>query len=366
MGKKILLICSASIDVMNFRRGLIEALKRENYEISVIAFDELRRADIEALGVRFFCVADKNRGLNPFRILSLKGKYAKIVREVKPDVVFTFALKPNTFGVAAAKKAGVENIYSMVEGAGDVFINNSLKWKIIRKVVCALYKRSFRYSKKVFFLNEDDKAEFISRKLVKPTQCEIVHGIGVDLERFAFSPITNDRTFLMVARMLKTKGVMEYCQAARLVKRKYPDATFNYLGAEGTVKVADIQEYIDDGSVCYLGTTTDVRPYLNDCTAMILPSSYREGLPMSIMEAEATGRVIITTDNVGCRDTVKDGYNGFLVEVHDVEKTAERAIWLIEHFEETVRMGENSRTFAQEHFDKEKINRQLLETIRGN
>lgn len=362
--KKILLICGTSQTVLNFRVGLIRALQAEDIEVSVITLDSVFKKEIVALNVDFYCVEDKNRSLNPFKILSLKNKYCKIVKEVKPDIVFTFMLKPNTFGVLAAKKAGVKNIYSMVEGAGDVFINNGLKWKLVRKVVCSLYKKAFRNSKKVFFLNNDDKTEFIQRKLVKPEQCEVVHGIGVDLEKFSYKSIKSHKTFLMVARMLKTKGVYEYCKCARIVKQKYPDAVFNYLGAEGTVTLADIKEYIDDGSINYLGTTTDVRPYYEDCCAYVLPS-YREGMPVSIMEAEATGRAIIATDVNGCRDTVCVGENGFLVPRGDYKQMAEKAIWCIEHSKEVEQMGKNARLFAEENFEKKKINARLIEIIAG-
>lgn len=353
--KKILLITPTSGQVIGFRAKLIETLQQNGYEVSVLTFDREREQEIESKNIKFYCVEDKNRSLNPFKILSLKNKYCKIIKEVKPDIVFTFMLKPNTFGVLAAKKAGVKDIYSMVEGAGDVFINNGLKWKVIRKVVCGLYKKAFKNSKKVFFLNNDDKAEFVQRKLVKKEQCEIIHGIGVDLEKFAYKPIKNYKTFLMVARMLKTKGVYEYCKCARIVKQKYPDAVFNYLGAEGTVTLADIKEYIDDGSINYLGTTTDVRPYLEDALLLLL-SSYREGMPMSIMEAEAVGRGIITSNGVGCRDTVVDGYNGFIVPRGDYEQMAEKVIWCIEHPEEAEQMGKNARVFAEENFDEKKIN----------
>ncbi len=247
---KIALITPTSGQVIGFRAKLIETLQQNGYGVSVLTFDKEHKQEIESRNIKFYCVEDKNRSLNPFKVLSLKNKYCKIIKETKPDTVFTFMLKPNTFGVLAAKKAGIKNIYSMVEGAGDVFVNNGLKWKIIRKVVCVLYKKAFRNSKKVFFLNNDDKTEFIQRKLVKPEQCEVVHGIGIDLEKFAYKTIKNHKTFLMVARMLKTKGVYEYCKCARIVKQKYPDAVFNYLGAEGTVTLADIKEYIDDGS-CY-------------------------------------------------------------------------------------------------------------------
>ena len=140
-----------------------------------------------------------------------------MIREICPDIVVTFMLKPNTFGVLAAKKAGVKSIYSMVEGAGDVFINGGLKWKAIRAVVCGLYRRAFRHSRKVFFLNNDDKAEFIQKRLVTSEQCEVIHGIGVDLDKFAYRPMKNRQTFLMVARMLRTKGVFEYCECAKSV-----------------------------------------------------------------------------------------------------------------------------------------------------
>lgn len=360
--KKILLICSTSASVIGFRKALIEKLQSKDFSVSVIAFDKRYKDDIESRGIKFFCINDQNRGVNPLKVLTLIERYKKIIEDISPNIVFTFMLKPNTFGVLAAKKAGVKNIYSMVEGAGDVFINNTLKWKLVRFVVCRLYKKAFRNVRKVFFLNEDDKREFINRGLVQSGQCEIIHGIGVDLERFTYRPIKNRRTFLMVARMLKTKGIYEYCECARLVRKKYPDAVFNYLGAEGNVKVADIQGYIDDGSIRYLGTTNDVRPYLEECTAFILPS-YREGLPMSIMEAEASGRAIITSDNVGCRDTVREGYNGFLVEKGNAQGLAEKAIWCIEHPEETEQMGRNSRTFAEEHFDQEKINEKIVSIL---
>lgn len=361
--KKILLICISSQSVINFRRNLILRLQKEEFEVSVVAFDSKYESSITELGVDFYCVEDNNRSTNPLKILSLQKKYENIIEKVQPDYVFTFMMKPNIFGVLAARNKGIKNIFSMVEGAGDVFINDSLKWKAIRFVVCEMYKKAFKHSKTVFFLNNDDKDEFIKMGLVKTEQCEIVHGIGVDLEHFAYKPLKNNKTFLMIARMLKTKGIMEYCKCARTVKKKYPDAVFNYLGAEGTVTLADIQEYIDDGSINYLGTTTDVRPYLEECAAFVLPSSYREGLPMSIMEAEAVGRTIITYDNVGCRDTVEDGYNGFLLSRGDVRSMAEKCIYLIENAEVTERMGENSRKFAEERFDQNEINKKICNII---
>ena len=359
---KYLLICNTSQNVITFRVALIKRLMQEGL-VTVIAGDDEYAEEIRSIGVTFYCVEQNNRSLNLSKSLKYKKQITEIASDEKPDCVLTFQLKPNTFGVAAAHKAGVKNIVSMVEGAGDVFINRGLKWAILRKLVCFLYKKFFRYCKRVIFLNRDDQTEFVGRRLVKEEQCALLPGIGVNLDRFAFKPLKNQRTFLMVARMLKTKGIYEYCECARIVKRKYPDAVFDYLGAESNVTLADIREYLDDGSVNYLGVAKDVRPYLENCTIFMLPSSYREGVPMSIMEAEAVGRAVITSDNIGCKETVKDGYNGFLVPKGDAEIMAEKAIWCIEHPEKAEEMGRNARAFAEGKFNQRKINEKIIGEI---
>lgn len=360
--KRVLLICVSSQSVINFRKNLILRLKDEGCEVTVVAFDNEHEEAILSLGVDFYSVKDKNRSTNPLNILSLQKKYERIIEKVNPDIVFTFMLKPNIFGVLAAQKKGIENVFSMVEGAGDVFINDSLKWKLIRFVVCGLYKKAFKHSKVVFFLNNDDKSEFMERGLIKAEQCEIIHGVGVDLNRFEFKPIKNDRTFLMVARMLKTKGVLEYCECARIVKKKYPDAVFNYLGAEGTVTLADIKEYIEDGSVNYLGTVSDVRPYLEECTVNVLPS-YREGFGLVNAEAAAMGRSSITCDTIGTKETVVDRYSGFLIPPRNSQAIAKQCIYIVENFDIAKTMGENSRKLAEQKFDQNTINKQIIDVL---
>jgi glycosyltransferase involved in cell wall biosynthesis len=166
----------------------------------------------------------------------------------------------------------------------------------------------------------------------------------------------------MIARMLRTKGVFEYCEAARAVKKKYPDAEFLYLGDEGGVTVSDIQPYIDEGSIRYLGTTHDVRSYIADCAVFVLPS-YREGFPMSIMEAASVGRAILTYDSIGCKETVKDGYNGFMVERKSLQGLVDKMLYCIEHPDEVVRMGKNSREMAETAFDRRLVNRKVLDVL---
>lgn len=359
-GKKILLICLGSRTIITFRMGLIKALRANGYNVSIIAFDNEYESEIIKLGVDFYFVKSENRSLNPFGMLKLKKEYYSLIKKITPDIVFTFMLKPNIFGVRAAKKAGVQKIYSMVEGAGDAFINNSAKWKVIRFVVCKLYKGSFKYAKKVLFLNSDDSAEFLNRKLVKERQVSLVPGIGVDVNHFAYKPVKNYSTFLMIARMLNTKGVIEYCKAARIVKKDYPQAVFNYLGGEGNIKIGDIQEYIDDGSINYLGTTNDVRPFIEECSVFVLPT-YREGMPMSVMEAESIGRAILATNVPGCKDQIRD--NGFLVEKQNVNALVEKMKWFLDNPDEIVKMGKNSRKIAEEVFSDVIINAKVLNII---
>lgn len=359
---KIVFITPNSQQVIGFRAELISSLQAVGHTVATISFDDKFRAEIEKRNIEHYSVGGSNRSLNVFKMLGLKGRIKKVIKRVNPDMVFTFMLKPNIFGTRAAASAGVKKIFAMVEGGGDVFINDGLKWRVIRKVVCSMYRKSFTIPDKVFFLNNDDLNEFVARRLVKPEKCDIVHGIGVDTERFTAAPLENRRTFLMIARMLKTKGVMEYCRAARLVKQQYPDAVFNYLGGEGSVKLEDIREYLDDGSVNYLGTTNDVRPYIKECTALVLPS-YREGMPVAVMEAMATARAVIASDVNGCRDAVEDGRSGLLAPARDAQAIAEKIIWCIEHPEQTEEFGVNGRKIAEERFDCRLVNSEILGKI---
>ena len=363
--KKILLICGRTVSVINFRAGLIRALLADGYHVSVLCLNEERREEITALGVDFYCLAGNNRSTNPLRVLSLLGRYKKLIRQLSPDIVFTFQATPNMLGCLAAHRAGVKRIFAMVEGAGDVFVNEGHKWKMIRAAACFLYRRAFRHAEKVFFLNTDDIALFTGRKLVPAAHVERVFGIGVDQTVFTPQPMPEGHpaVFLMVARMVQTKGIFEYCRAAQIVRSKYPQTVFYYLGEEFTVKRSDIQPYIDAGDVRYLGYERDVRPAMTQASCLVLPS-YREGMPVTVMEAQSLGRAVIVTDVTGCRDTVKSGYNGYLVPVRDAAALAERCIYLLEHPDLFATMGRNAATFAKDHFDADKINRQILSVIK--
>lgn len=368
MNKKIVFICVTSQNVITFRLSLIKTLQKKGYEVHVICFDDKYKKEIEENSIIFHNVDGSNRGLNVFDNLRLKSKYYKIIKEINPCLVFTFMLKPNVFGVCAAKKAGVKNIYSMVEGVGDVYINNNFKWKIIRFIVNFLYKRSFKFSKNVYFLNEDDKVLFRKYKLVSEGQCILIDGIGVDSNKFAYCPIEENEKiiFLMVARLNRTKGVYEYCDASRKLKQKYSNVECWLVGQEGNVKLSDIKTYIDEGSVVYKGTTDNIYEFYKQCHICVLPS-YREGMPMSLLEAMSTGRAIITTNTKGgCRHIVQDGVNGLLVKEKDSEDLFAKMSIMINNRKMIVSCGENSRKMIDTKYNMKKINLEIMKNLESS
>lgn len=363
--KKALIIINSSQNIYNFRLPLINKLETNGYSVETVSLDDKYDELLKSIGIRNHCIISDNRSINPLKALRLKRKLYRLICNLKPDVVFTFMIKPNVFGTLAAKKAKVENIYSMVEGAGEAFIDRKgLKAKIVKKAASYLCKKAFKYPKKVFFLNDDDANEFINLGIVNKEKALVINGVGVDLEKFAFSKLDNtSSSFVMASRMLIEKGVLDYCKCAEIVKKTHPEAKFYYLGADGNITKADIQKYIDNGSIEYLGNVKDVRPYIASSLMLILPSYYREGRPMSIMEAQSIGRPVITCNSIGCKDMVIDGYNGYLIEAKDYQTLASKCCYILDNKEVAVKMGINARKFAEENYDQNVINDYILKTI---
>ena len=362
--KKILLVCTSSSSVVDFRLPLIKALLKDGYSVFLIVFDDERLPDISTLPIQIKVINASNRSTNIFETLFLTNKLKKIIKEIKPDIVFTFMLKPNIFGVQAARKAGITKIFSMVEGVGDVYTRQGFKWSIIRAIVSLLYRSSFRYSKRIIFLNEDNRQEFIQRKIVKEKKTLIVPGIGVDTEKFQYKEIKNDNIVLMISRLLSTKGIIEFCEAALIVHNKHPEINFWLVGPEGEFKKEQLSKYLSNGAVVYHGPTKDVRPYIEDCTIYVLPS-YKEGMSMSIMEAESIGRPIVTTRTSGCKDAIKEEYNGLLVDVKDINGLANKIEQLVLDKEKVRTFAANSRKLVEDKFDQRKINKEIISIIEG-
>ncbi|HYE10911.1 MAG TPA: glycosyltransferase family 4 protein, partial [Patescibacteria group bacterium] len=212
----------------------------------------------------------------------------------------------------------------------------------------------------------DDKQEFVKRGLLNEEKCILISGSGVNLEKYTPVLLPNAPVFLMIGRILRDKGIMEYIKAAREIKKKYPYVKFQLLGPfdvnPQSLKYNDIEPYISDGSVEYLGQTNDVRPFIQKCSTFVLPS-YREGTPRSTLEAMAMGRPIITTDAPGCRETVIDGVNGFLVPIKNINVLIEKMIWMIENREAAANMGQASLHICEAKYDVKKVNEDIMNAM---
>lgn len=362
MSKKITLICSRSISVVKFRKGLVKELQKNNYEITIIALDNDREKEIREWGVNFYCIPQNNRGTSPLDKVKLFKSYTKILNNIKPDVVFTFQITPNTIGALAAHLCKVKKIFSMVEGVGDVFIYNNFKWKIIRFFSLTLLKISFLNVKKVFFINNDDRDEFVSKGIINKDKTKVLPGIGVDLNYFTFKDIRNTNTFLLAARLMPAKGIIEFCKAARIVKKEYPKTTFNIIGEEFTLKKTDIQEYIDDGSIVYKGFQEDIRPFVEECYMNVLPS-YREGFGLVIAEAGAMGRASIASNTQGCKEAIIDNETGLLFKNKDYNELANKMIYAINHIDEITNMSADAYKLCKQKYDQGIVNKEILKII---
>ena len=283
-------------------------------------------------------------------------------------MVFSYFAKPVIFGTFAAVLAGVNRRVGMLEGLGYVFTDQPdgfrIKTYILKMVQVCLYHLSIPFLERLIFLNSDDQADLIESYGIKVKKVSILGGIGVNLLDYPYTVPNHDHvSFLFVGRLLAEKGVNEYISSARLVKEKYPKVKFVMLGGvdenPGGLSVKKIKQLMNNGLVIHPGNVSNVIDWINESSVFVLPS-YREGLPRSTQEAMAVGRAVITTDVPGCRETVEDGVNGFLVPRWSPDKIAEKMIYFIENPGIIEQMGLESRRIAQEKFDSSKVNEKLI------
>lgn len=357
---KFLLISPKNRTVYNFRGDLVKKIISMGYEVVVTGPDQIDVEKITALGARFVEIPMNKNGTSIVGDLRYCRNLWRLMREEKPDATLGYTIKPVVYGAIAAHLAGVKNINCMVTGGGYTFTATSLKARILGMIVRALYRVGFGSADHIIFQNPDDLEEFCTRGLSKREKCSVVNGSGVNIEKFKPAQYPAQTAFFMLSRLLKSKGVKEYLEAAQNVKKKNPTVKFYILGKyEDTMQDAVSKEYVEqlikEGVIERFDETHDVRPYYEKCSVYVLPS-YREGTPRTVLEAMAMGRPIITTDTQGCRETVKDGVNGFLVPVRDSNILAEKMELFISDSALIGKMGAKSRELAVEKFDVNKVN----------
>lgn len=365
--KKILIISAKNKTVFNFRGDLIKDMISCGNEVFVTGPNQDYIDDIMALGVKKFIevpsVKDNASIINDLKYLDL---LKKVIQEIKPDIVFSYNIKPVIYGSIAAKSKKTPHIYAMVTGLGRIYSSNSLKSRIVRVVTKFLYKKAFKTCDKIIFQNSDDVDDLVKAGYLPKEKTIIVNGSGVNMDRFRKTDIPEKPVFLMVSRIIKEKGVLEYCKAARELKKTHPEARCILLGgfdtSIGSLKSEDIKEYVDDGSIELLSEVKDPIAFYRNASVFVLPSYYREGLPRTILEAFACGRAVITTDWVGCREAVQDGINGYLVPIKNSSMLVRKMDNLCDR-DKAYAMGETAYRNCREKYEVGIINKQMREVI---
>lgn len=364
---KILIVSAKNKTVFNFRGDLVKDMIAHGNEVYVTGPSKDFLDDVMALGVkRFIEVPLVKDNTSISGDLNYLNRLKAVVREVQPDIVFSYNIKPVVYGSMAAKAGKVPHVYAMVTGLGRVYASGGVKTKVLRMITKFLYKNAFKVCDKVMFQNGDDVRELVSDGYLPESKTVIVNGSGVNMERFRKTQLPEKPVFLMVSRIIREKGVLEYCEAARKLKETHPDARCILLGgfdtSIGALKREDIQGYIDDGSIELPGEVKDPVKFYESASVFVLPSYYREGLPRTILEAMACGRPIITTDWTGCREPIEDGVNGFLVPIKDSEALAEKMAVLCDP-EKAREMGDAAYEACRLKYEVSIVNQQMRETI---
>ena len=366
----LLILASSAPSLVNFRGPLIRTLLAAGHRVSVGApdVDAETRTAIEALGAEVHETPLSRNGTGVLGDISYLRSLTKLIRTVRPDGVLTYTIKPNVWGAFAAAKCDVPST-SMVTGLGFAFVGEGGAWKtrVARWVARRLYRAATSRNRRVIFQNPDDRDDFIAAGcLADPRKVAIVDGSGVDLDHYAPAPQVKAPVFLMIARLLRSKGVSEYIEAARRVRSLHPEARFLLVGPHDggpdAIDPAEIDRAVAEGAIEWLGPLDDVRPAMAQAAVYVLPS-YREGTPRSVLEAMAMGRAIITTDVPGCRETIRDGIEGFLVPPRESSRLAEAMVQFVQAPELPSAMGMRALIRVGEKYAVQRVNEQMMAVL---
>ncbi|MEO8870259.1 MAG: glycosyltransferase family 4 protein [Granulicella sp.] len=366
----VLLVASFAESIINFRGPLIESLLAAGCKVHVaapgLAIGTPIQVSLVALGVVTHDIHLRRVGTNPLADFALTVSLWRLMRDIRPETMLAYTIKPVIYGSLAAWLAGVPRRFALVTGLGYAFTGG--RRSFLTRLIRRLYAFALGKTQKVFFQNPDDEALFRQLGILASyTPSVVVHGSGVDVSAFVAQPARQQPLkFLMIARLLGDKGVREYAEAARLVRQRCPHVRFDLVGwideNPDAITRSELNNWIDESTIEFLGKLSDVRPAIAEASVYVLPS-YREGTPRTVLEAMAMGRPIITTDAPGCRETVIDGENGFLVPVKSVDALVAAMVCFIEQPELLAPMGKRSREIAEDKYDVHKVNAVMLQEM---
>ncbi len=365
---KLMILGSFAESLINFRGPLITALIKLGHEVIVCAPNadiELEKK-IKKLGAVYCHIPVNRSGLNPFIDFFTMWHLFLLFKKVKPEKILNYTAKPVIYGSIAGWLAGIKGIYSIITGLGYAFIGTDTKTKVLGFFVKVLYKLSLKVNTKVFFQNADDAGLFLSDLLVTKEKVAIINGSGVDLDHFKPAPIPKEVSFLLIARLLKDKGIREFVNAAAVLKEKYSNISFKLVGwldeNPSCITAEELKLWQEQGTIDYMGRLSDVRPAIKGSSVYVLPS-YREGTPRTVLEAMAMGRPVITTNAPGCKETVINGENGFLIPVKNVAQLVTAMEKFVNSPEIIPVMGGKSLKLVVDKYDVKKVNQTIIEAM---
>lgn len=365
---KIAIIYNTSDYLLRFRTELIEMVQTAGHEVIAVTPRDEATPRLGLINVRWCHWKLEGQSLNPFKDLVSIFSLHRILSSEKPDVVLNFTIKPVLYGSLVAHWVGCQKIISMITGMGSIFLPGGMRKRVLLGVVHMIYRIAMKPNHRVIFQNDDDMGYFLAYNLVKKDQALRINGSGVNLQVFAPKPGEVKRgSFLLISRMIKEKGIYDFVEAARALKLRFPFSSFVLIGPidnnPGAITREEISDWEQEGIISYLGIQADIRSFLATCEVYVLPTYYLEGIPRSILEALSMGKPVVTTDWRGCRDTVSNGINGFLVPPHDVVKLTEAMARFLEDQSLSAGFGVASRRLAEQRFNVMDINSVVIQSM---
>jgi len=365
--KKIAVIENGLFSTYTMREGLMQRLLKEGYNVTILTHTNSFVSQVEKTGLHVMNIGSGN--LNPWKVLKYIFNLYSALKKIQPDICLTFSIRPAIWGNFITRDLNIPTITN-ITGVGPLFTSKNLAYRIARSI----YRHALQKTRKVFFQNFDDMNLFLQKKFVRKEIAERVPGSGVDYQKF--SPITNAKTdeenfiFLFIGRLIKDKGIFEFVEAARVIRKKFPNIIFNVIGPfwhqnlkSNTITKSDLQNWIVEGIIDYQGEKKDIRKFIAEADCIVLPS-YREGTSNILLEAASMEKPIITTNTTGCKETVEDEVTGFLCKVKDAEDLADKMekMYLLSE-EDRKTMGRKGRQKIIKEFDKQIVINAYLKAI---
>lgn len=370
--KLIAFVSNSAWSVYNFRLDVIRFLIDHGFHVLVMAPDDAYSCCLQQNGCRFIPIEFNNKTESPFRDLQFYRQLKALYSKHKPDFIFHYVAKPNIYGSLAAAATGIPSA-AVITGLGYPFAKRNLLYRIVKQ----LYKVALRKSREVWFLNNEDARVFIDEKIVNIEKVKVLPGEGVNTDFFTAHHGSRKKdnapfTFLMSTRLLKSKGISLYADAARILKKKHYNVRFELIGFfeqshPDSITQDDLDRWDREGLIHYGGFAKDVRPFLQNADCFVFPSFYNEGVPRCLMEAASMELPIVTSNNRGCKEVVKDAVTGFLCHVHDPFDLADKMEKLINMpAEERQRMGKNGRALVVSKFNIKKVIDEYINTLHAS